>query len=256
MRHAVIALVTLAGILFQAGCNSDPYARHKLGPAREVVAASIDAIGGLNAWQQVDKVYATAVVAFYQPSGQADIDRLAITMDFKAGTITAEGLTPEGSWMATVTRKGDCTIQGARSKESVCQELMMVLHRCAGPLNMVMGDERATAVGPAKIEGVPVVRVGVQGGKDQTRAYYFDATTNLLRFVTCGSDSPGGDGSITVYTPRESYIMLPNGLVFPRSFRVIKIGSNVLKSDTPVMDVDFSDIRAEKRKGVYQLLGR
>jgi hypothetical protein len=250
MRQAVLALVTLTGISLLAGCNSDPYAKYKLGPAREVVTASIDAVGGLSNWEQVDKVYATAVVAFYQPSGQADIDRLAITMDLRAGTITAEGMSPEGSWMATVTRKGDCTLQGARSKDSVCQELMMVLHRSAGPLNMVLGNERPTSAGPAKIEGVPVVRVGVQGGKDQTKAYYFDATTNLLRFVTNGADRPGGDGNITVYTPKESYIMLPDGLVFPRSFRVIKIGSNVLKSDTPVLDVDLTDIRVEQSRGV------
>ena len=76
MRQVVLAVTVLTAGLLLGGCSSDPYAKFNLGPARDVVAGSIDALGGLTAWEGVGKVHATAVVSYYQANGQADIDRL------------------------------------------------------------------------------------------------------------------------------------------------------------------------------------
>lgn len=245
MRQASLALVIFSAGLLLAGCNADPYTKCNLGPAGPVVRASIENIGGLAKWNCVDKIHATAVVAFYQDNGQADLDRLCVTMDYKAGTIEVTGQSPTGAWSACVSEAGLCKTQNApRPAAVICRELLMMMHRTAGPLNLAICREQAANVCNAKIEGVAVVRVGVisRCGRPAPCAYYFDATTSMLRFITAGADEPGKTGTITVYTPRESYMMLPNGLVFPRSFRVVKIGQNVLLSDKPVMEVEFSDV--------------
>jgi len=246
MRQVVLAVTVLTAGLLLGGCSSDPYAKFNLGPARDVVAGSIDALGGLTAWEGVGKVHATAVVSYYQANGQADIDRLTLTFDFDAGQVEAMGLTPEGCWKATVTRDGKCTIQGARSKDATSRELGLLLSRSAGPLNFVTSKTKVKAVAKTRVEGVAVVRVGVDDPSGQVVAYYFDASTNMLRFVTGGADAPGGAGNITVYSPRESYTMLPNGLAFPKAFRINKIGQDVLLSDKPVLEVEFSNVTVEK----------
>ena len=105
---------------------------------------------------------------------------------------------------------------------------------------------KVKAVAKTRVEGVAVVRVGVDDPSGQVVAYYFDASTNMLRFVTGGADAPGGAGNITVYSPRESYTMLPNGLAFPKAFRINKIGQDVLLSDKPVLEVEFSNVTVEK----------
>jgi hypothetical protein len=245
MRQAVLALTVLTSSLLLGGCSSDPYARFNLGPAHDVVPASIDALGGLQAWQNAGKVHATAVVSFYQADGQADVNRLSVTFDYGAGVVEAQGQSPEGSWKATASRDGRYSIQGAPPKGDLKQELLLLLTRSAGPLNFVTTRTQVKAVAPTSVEGVAVVRVGVQDPNGQAVAYYFDAATNMLRFVTSGADAPGGEGTITVYPPRESYVMLPNALAFPKSFRVNQIGQNVLLSDRPVLEVEFSKVTVE-----------
>lgn len=248
MRQAALTLILLAACSFTIGCsNPDLYARHNLSQARTVVEASINDIGGLQNWQHVAAIHATAVVAFYQDNGQADIDRLSVVMNFQKGTICVTGQSSQGIWTGTVDQAGSCQVQGTtRSAAEICRELRMLLHRSAGQLNLVSGRERAqTFSTAAKIEGIDVVRTGAVDNHGQPLAYYFDTTTCMLRFITAGADQPGKDGNIAIYPPRESYYTLPCGVLFPKSFRVMKIGQNVLLSDKPVMEVEFSNVTVE-----------
>ena len=82
-------------------------------------------------------------------------------------------------------------------------------------------------------------QIGVTGDNSKAVAYYFEAATGILKYVTAGADSPGGDGTVTDY----EYRSLENGAAFPSLIRINRIGQNVLLGEIPVFLVEISDVR-------------
>ncbi|MFB3892366.1 MAG: hypothetical protein ACE15C_10130 [Phycisphaerae bacterium] len=240
MRQVCVALAVMFAGALAGGCGGETYPN--LGPAREVITKSIDSIGGLKDWQKVKTVQAVAIVTSYDNAGAALVDRLDLTMDFAAGTIQAAGRATTGSW----TAKAD--IGGAFGSEGPAPAAMVsclptILHRCEGPLNFLHTD-KALNIRRARVNGADVDRVGATGPNGARLAYYFDTVTGLLRFLSAGDDTAGGRGTVTIYG-RESYVMLPSGLVFPHKFRIVKLGRDTLVGETPVLEVEFTDIKAK-----------
>lgn len=226
-----------------AGCATEP----QLGPAKDVVTRSIDTMGGLSAWRNVDQVYASAVVAIRDSSGVSRVERLKLTMMFSRGEILAEGVSPQGEWAALAKRDGRCSVKGPApmDKATLGPMLAVILHRVAGPLNLVLDDEKVLDAGPSRQGGFAVNRVSVKDSFDRRYAYYFDTSTSLLRYLTAGDETPAGQGTVTVYGGPESYITLPGGLLLAKQFRVNRVGQNVLVGETPVLEVNLSDVRRE-----------
>jgi hypothetical protein len=227
------------------GCASDPYERYRLGPARQAVGGCIDMMGGLRRWESAGTIRARAVVTIYDASGKASVNEQEQVIDLRAGTLRASARVPNGRWVATVDDDGKCRIRtdgftlDKDSEARLAAALGMLLHRLRGPLNLCGHGERPTAVEPVRLVGSDLVRVGVSGGGQDVVAYYFDAQTNLLRFVTAGADKPARDGTVTLYT----YRMAPNGMAFPAKISVVRIGRHVLIGDEPVLEVEYHQVR-------------
>jgi len=234
-------------LVLAAGCpSSDPYAKYRLGAARDVVAGSVQAIGGLEPWQDAEKVHVTAVVTCFAEDGRAITNRQQQTYDLEDQTITATAETPNGRWSATVGIDGkvyesdnlDAAVPGPKR---TIEALAVMLHRVLGPLNFLEGLERPHSVHEVRVAGEYLDRVTVMGDNRRAVAYYFDRQTHLLRLVTSGADSAGREGTVTLY----QYRMLPDGRMFPGEIRVVNIGRHVLIGQTPVLTVEFSDVRIE-----------
>ncbi len=250
MRYAYVAAILICGGLLVSGCGaSDPLDRYHLGEAKEIVGVCMDTMGGLRAWQKVRSVSASAVVSTYDEDGRACVNRYRLKIDFRADKVTARARTGYGRWRAVVSAGGKCKLSvSGRAGEEVNRRrlglvLAMILHRVRGPLNLLGGDEHVVGAMPARLGGSDVVRVIVTGDTRYASAYYFDAGSGLLQFVTRGADAAGGNGTVTIYT----YENLPSGMAFPRRLRVVKIGQRAMLSDTPVLDVEFDDITIHTR---------
>lgn len=227
-----------------AGCI-DPYTAYKLGPARDVVADSVDVMGGLGRWRSAGQIEATAVVSIYDDAGKATINEQHQVIDLKRDVIRASARMADGSWSAVVGGNGYSKfkskgfIASAERKKAIVGSLRIILHRVRGPRNLCGGGEKPVATERVRIDGKDLIRVPVTGGADGIRAYYFDAQTSALKMVTAGADVAGGNGTVTVY----SWRMFPNGMAFPVRISVVKIGSNVLVGDEPVLEVDYRQVK-------------
>jgi len=114
-----------------------------------------------------------------------------------------------------------------------------LLHRLRGPYNLLEGKESARAPQKDQVGGQEVIRVGVTGDNRMAVAYYFGSATGILKYVTAGADSPGSNGTVTSY----EYCSLKNGATFPSLIQVNRIGRNVLLGETPVFQVEISDVK-------------
>lgn len=115
--------------------------------------------------------------------------------------------------------------------------MALLLHRLVGPLNLLRGQENVGAVTNVLADGQDLVRVGVTGDRTMAIAYYFDPHGGL-KMVAGGSERPGRQGTVTLYT----YQILPNGLVFPKKISLVRTGRHVLVGPSPVMEVEYSDV--------------
>jgi len=250
-RAGLMAAMALAACV-SAGCQpSDPYARYDLGNARDIVLASMDSIGGLDAWREVDHVDCAAVVRVYDDRGQPYVNRLHQRIDVARAEIIATATTPQGRWRATMDADGEGGVSGAVHPDRwrlIRPALATLAHRVRGPLNLLAGNERADGADTMTVGGYEVVRVGVSGDNRNAVAYYFDAHNGTLRFVTSGADAPGRDGTVTLYT----WGMLSNGMAFPRSITVVKIGQNVLIGPETLIEADFSDVEIHRRRFAFR----
>ncbi len=239
-----IFLSAAACFLAVSGC-ADPYAGHKLGPARDVVVGSIDAMGGLGRWRSVGKIEATAVVSIYDDFGKAAINEQHQTIYLKRDVIRSSARTTDGSWAAAAGGDGNSKFKSkgftasSEKKKAIIESLRTILHRVRGPMNLCVGGEKPMAAERVRIDGQNLIRVPVTGGTGGVKAYYFDTQTSALRLVTAGGDKAGEDGTVTVY----SWRMFPNGMAFPVRISVRKIGLNVLIGDTPVLEVDYRQVK-------------
>jgi len=242
-----VAGAAAMGVAVLTGCQeADPYGPFHLGPARDVVADCVDAMGGLRAWQGVGEVRAAAVATWYDASGRAFADRFRVRFDLRGGTVRAEGATPRGDWRAVVNDDGeltsaaglDATIVGP---QRTAETLAVLLHRVRGPLNLLGRRERVHAAGEVKVDGERMTRVSVDGDNRQAIAYYFDRQSNLLRMVSSGADAPGREGTVTLY----QYAHGPDGRAFPSKVRLVRIGQHVLVGEEPVVEVAFSEVEID-----------
>jgi len=250
MRFDRAAITCLLGGLVAGGCNlaagrRDPYGSYKLGPARNTIAAAVDAIGGVDAWKHVTTIHASAMVTVYDEHGTAHVDRQQHAIDLRGGKIASRGVAARGTWTADVRDDGTGSVSASgfamddESERRIIGSLSPLAHHVRGPLNFLYGRERGRAAEQVKIGENELVRVGVDGDNRRAIAYYFDPLSGMLRMMTSDADSPGKDGTVTLYT----YEMLPDGIGLPTRIRVVRIGRHVLLGEQPVMEVEYSNVR-------------
>jgi hypothetical protein len=237
-------LPVLAACLL-AGCCKAGYQGCDLGAARQAVVGSIDSMGGIDRWRSVDEINATAIVTTYDEKGQAFANSQQQSIALQSGVITASAqVGMGGQWHARINADGSADWDATGVADSAAMAgreadaLRAILHRVRGPLNLCLYGEKPAGAGKVDIGGHQYIRVPVEPNKARIMAYYFDAQTYALAMVTAGADAAGKQGTITIY----SYQMLPNGLAFPAHISIFKIGQHVLKSDEPVLEVEFKGV--------------
>jgi hypothetical protein len=243
MRNAAGWALGMLGGVVLCGCEMSPRSP-AVAPASPTVEAAIQAVGGREAWADVEVVSARAVVAVYDAKGSRYVDRQDQEIDFADGKIRAIGRTPSGHWRGRADLEGAGQVSGPLFgvrkdlRTLMVAALATMLHRAAGPLNFAFGPEAPRSESPARIAGEDLIRIGVGGDSRRAVAYYFHPKTKTLRYVTSGGDRAGATGTLTEYT----YMRLPNGMAFPESIRVVRIGQHALIGPERVLEVDFSAV--------------
>ncbi len=242
-RYMVALLVCMVMI---TGCQSSglkAYDRYRLGSARDIIALSTESIGGIETWRKVHQVRAETLLTVYDEAGQAYVNRQVHLIDINGGKITAEAQTARGHWRARYHRSGRFSLRGAEALDQITAAqlrkiLGIILHRVAGPLNLLGRTERPRNPENLWRNSKDLVRVVVTGDNTHAIAYYFDANTGLLQMLTSGTDTPGHEGTVSLY----EYQMLPNGVVFPKKIRIVRTGEHILVSNRLLMEMEFSDV--------------
>jgi len=241
--HVAVMCVALALL---AGCQSDNTidpAAADLGQAGPIVRRSLEAAGGRRPMHEVAAVSADVALTVHPESGAVYLLPHRLEADLLSSRLKASGRTPMGRWQAVVDPQGRYRLLSyGLSKVDMERELLgkvlgLVLHRLRGPVNLLDVD-RPLRAARALVGGVAVIRVGVEGRPEQAMAYYFDAGSGLLRFITTGADQPGGEGTVTIY----EYSRMADGRMFPHRLRAVKIGRLVLIGDEPVWEADLSNV--------------
>jgi len=246
MTRATALLATGWLLWTCAGCSrmADLFARPRL-CGNEAVRESVEATGGLKAWRKAGSIHADAVVTIYDDAGTAMVNRHEQVIDLRRGKLWASARVPDGTWSARTDDRGHVHFDadGAAVPEALKSRLLgslgTMLHRLRGPMNLCGYGEMPRETSEVRVDGRDLIRVAAAGGRADVKAYYFDAGTHLLQFVTAGADKPGQDGTVTVY----DYEKFPNGLAIPTRLAVVKIGENVLVGDQPVLEVRYSNVR-------------
>jgi len=216
----------------------------RLGPAADIASASIDNLGWSRAGKRIDSARFTAIVTTYDEEDKSHTDRQEMFVNFKADTITAVGGTPQGSWKAVADDDGKFKLKAGKAVDKaevtrrMAATLATLLHRLRGPYNLLGRRERVRTADATRVDGQDVVRVSVDGDNRKAIAYYFDAASGILKFVTAGADRAGREGTVTLY----QYDSLPNGAAFPNRIRVARIGRHVLVGRQSVFEVEISDV--------------
>ncbi len=254
MNIARLGVVFVLGGAMLAGCNSSglrAYDRYELGPAREIVASSTEAIGGIAFWRSVGKVRTNVLMTIYDDQGQAYVNRQQQTINIRGGKITAEARASGSLWKAKYSRSGRFSLSGAEALDRITpqqlrQALSIVLHRVGGPLNLLGRAEQPRSAEKVYLDAQEFVRVAVTGDESNAVAYYFDPASGLLQMIASGTDRPGRPGTVSLYTyqklPDEK---LPDDMFFPAKIRVVRTGEHVLIGQVPVMEIEFSDVRID-----------
>lgn len=246
MRTVRLGLICLFAAACPAGCAEYHKAAMKLGPASDVVSASIENLGWTKAFGgRLGSASFVAIVTTYDKDGHKYADRQEMVVDLAANRITAAGATPQGTWKATAGPGGAFSVDAHAGVNTglvsrrMGSALAILRHRLRGPYNLLEGKESARAPQKDQVGGLPVIRVGVTGDNRMAVAYYFGSATGILKYVTAGTDSPGSNGTVTSY----EYRSLKNGATFPSLIQVNRIGRNVLLGETPVFQVEISDVK-------------
>jgi len=246
----VTALLVAGSVMWTcAGCSGLAgalgFGGRKTIPANETVKHAVEAVGGLKAWRSAGTIRADAVVTLYDEAGVAAVNRHEQRINLHRGRLWASARVPEGQWSAGTDDWGNVRFDAggadlpAALKGRLLASLGTMLHRLRGPMNLCGYGETPGPGRPVRVDGVDLVRVAAAGGHADVKAYYFDAGSRRLRFVTAGADRPGEDGTVTVY----DYETFPNGMAMPARLSVVKIGEHVLLGDQPVLQVRYSNVR-------------
>jgi hypothetical protein len=209
---------------------------------------SLQSNGGFKAWQGVSLVRAKAILTIQEPGAQGGVTAVDLTIDLPGGVLEARGQTATGAWQGRsgINGKSELSGEGLPGEPALRQQigtaLATILHRLRGPMNLLLGSDRAIAGGhDALVDGLDVIRQGAGGGAFDVKAYYFGKADGRLAYLTAGAGAPGGQGTVTVYEYPTG-----GGLIVPRGLRVIRIGANVLvgrEAADLLLDVTFSDQR-------------
>ena len=245
MRTVGHGLLCLFGGGLLVGCqDAETRGMARLGPAGEIVRASMNNLGWSRSDAQLESARFTAVVTTYDEQGKSYTDRQEMVFDFADDRITAVGGTPQGRWRAAARGDGEFTLAADRDvnegqvEARMAPTLVALLHRLRGPYNLLDRKEHARSADATRVVGQDVVRVGVDGDNRQAVAYYFDAASGILKFVTAGADRAGRKGTITEYR----YDSHPNGMLFPSHVRLAHLGDHVLVGEKPIFEVEISDV--------------
>jgi len=254
MSIARIGVMCLAGAVLLGGCGPPPTQPHErpyellttadLGPARDMLSTTMAGMGGLAAWSRVGVIRAKAVVTVYDFDAVPYVNTQRHVLNLRGGTLAAEATSPRGTWHVVASTEGYCDLSvtgyvpdNERVVLIACSTATL-LHRVRGPLNFFLSDERPESVERTRFAGLDVIRVGVGGDNRWAAAYYFDATSGMLRFVTSSADAPYEYGTVTLY----EYMMLPNGMAFPRHIKVVALGDHAMIGRQVLMEAEFSDV--------------
>jgi hypothetical protein len=236
-----IRLVCLLTILACVGCGpaDDP---HHLGPAKPVVLASIDAMGGMYALKRADEFSAQAVLTVYDNDGRPHSDSAHVEIEMAAGRVEARQ-SPGGNWSAVAT-PDTCQAKGTfptpEDKDRFCTALKLLAHRAPGPINLLGRKERPAGASPITVEGRNLLRVPITGDNTHAIAYYFDDAAKTLSLVTSGADRPGREGTVTTY----EYVKVGQVLL-PSRISIYEIGQFTLIGRQPVADIQLSGFEPE-----------
>jgi len=244
MRTVRFGWVCLLGLVVTAGCQpTQERMVSQLGPAKPIVTASIANLGWSRAGTEIQSASFTAIVTTYDEAGKSFTDRQTMVVDLAKVTITATGGTPQGTWTAQVDDHGqfdvqaDKAVDAAAVRKRMAPALRALLRRVRGPYN-ILGDERPRTVESVRVAGQDAVRVSLGTGTPEAVAYYFDASTAILKYVTTGADRPAAKGTITEY----QYQSMPNGVLFPSRIKVAHLGQFVLIGEKPILEVEISEV--------------
>jgi hypothetical protein len=245
-RIPMVVAVVAVGLGGCGGGGLQAYHKYDLGQAEPTVAAAVEFLGGIEAWNRVSVVHAEAVMTLYDEQGQPYANSQIQQFNVKSRRLTIKAATAQHGWTA-VYGWGDhfwlfgASALGRITPERLHETMAMLSHRLAGPLNLLGKDERPGEISRVTIGGKDLVRIAAAGKKPEATAYYFDADSGKLDMVTAGSETPGEGGTVTLYT----YQMLPDGLVFPKTIRVVKTGRHTLEGSSAVMEVEYSNVRID-----------
>lgn len=236
------ALAATATLLAGLGCaRSVPERMMQTGPGGPVVMDSLQAIGGAEPYLE-KRIETRAIIVTYE-NGRPHVGSAEMEIHLAARHLVATGPAGKGRWRATVTGSTcrvstrDLPSQEAQ-RTALCEALLTVLERFGGPVNFINGQALSIGLSQASIEGVQLQRVSVAPNPQNVQAYYFDSQ-GLLRYVTTGSDLPGGDGTVAIY----EWQVLPDGRRAPRSIRVTNIGDFVLIGKQTILEVEFTSVQ-------------
>ncbi len=240
-RRMMAAAVLAAGLgLTGCGPGKVPGAE-RIGPGAPTVRAAVQSMGGLDAWQSADDVRARAVVTIYGNGVDAYVTRTEQLIDLPGGTVRASADAPAGEWRGTARVDGKVRTSGTlgdeRHDKRLAEAMVMLIRRLRGPMNLLAPGVQTSAAERVSVAGEKCLRVAVSGDPMGADAYYFDATTHVLRYITVPADEGRGP-SVTVLT----YAIQPNGMAFCRHVSVVRPGEFTLVGDEPVLEVDYTEV--------------
>jgi hypothetical protein len=244
--------LTLSACMALTGCGQMCPCKDKPGAVNGTSAARshLNVTGGTEAWRAIDTIDATATMSIYGK----DKDQAPYLLDVRlrirpwADRISAEGAIGNGTWSATVDRRGEGsfrtsgTLHDASTPQQIKEALGLLLHRVRGAGNVVFGNEEATDTVDNRIDGIALDCVKVRWTPSKVRSYCFAKDSDLLRFVVAGGQEAGDEGTVTRY---DNYTKQANGMIFPMSIRVVKIGEYVLLGSEPILETVFQTVTME-----------
>jgi len=244
MRLVCSTVFVLLGGLNMLGCQSgqiDARTVARLGPARDVVAASLEAMGGLAAMRAARPIRAKAIVTVAANGTDAYVGLQDQVIDPVAGTLEFRADVPQGVWKgrAAVGGEGSGSIVSADEELSsrLADSLVTLIGAIRGPLNLLDPQTKVTDAAEVRVAGQDLIRVDVTGDRTGAQAYYFDATTSILRYIAVGPME--GDG-LKVAVLR--YRMHPNGLAFVDGLRVMRRGTYALVGTGLLMEAEYKEV--------------
>ena len=248
MTYRVFGWIAAGLLAFQVGCQQEqrtfkaPPAQAGAAPARQLALESADIIGGPR-WDRLQVVSGRMILTLFDVRQQRYVLPGRIELHLQTHTIRADGVTPRGPWHITLVDRQGWKVLGDGLSEIEYQRVGMalatVLHRFRGPWNLLSGIERPGEVSETSVGGESVLRVDVTQTPYTTEAYYFDPDLKRLRFVSADADTPGKDGTVTMY----DWASFGDGLMLPTHMQARAIGDHVLLGDARVWDFELSDVQ-------------